>query len=140
MTPPHDELIQALSSLSVEDMQSLIRKLEQRLGFTASPAPRTFPIAVPAYGCPPSPQRSRSRLELRDPGPNKLHVLIYLRNTIRAFGDLPIADAKRKLDAGPIVLSSDVYPAPEMIEIQRALEELGAKVENTKLSENDDGV
>ena len=56
MSPPHDDLIQALSSLSVADMQSLIRKLEQRLGFTASPPPRTVPIAVPAFGCPPSPQ------------------------------------------------------------------------------------
>ena len=124
-TMTKDELIDAISTMSVLELSELVKSLEEKFGVSAAPA-MAMMAAMPMGGAAAAPaveEKTAFDMELTEVGPNKIQVI----KVVREFTTLGLKEAKDLVDAAPKVFKEGVSKE-EAEKIIEKFKEVGAKV------------
>ena len=120
-----EELLEAISKMSVMDLVELISEMEEKFGVSAS-APA--PVAVAATACAEPSDKEDEQTEfdliLKSFGDNKIAVI----KAVRAITSLGLKDAKDMVEGAPITIK-EAISKKEVEEMTKQLEDSGADVE-----------
>lgn len=120
-----DQLIEAISELSVVELADLVKALEEKFGVSAAPmaaAPASAAAAAPEE---PKEEQTSFNVVLTNAGANKISVIKAVREVVPTLG---LAEAKTLVESAPKnVLEGVGKPAAE--EAKKKLETAGATVE-----------
>jgi large subunit ribosomal protein L7/L12 len=120
-----DQLIEAISSLSVIELSELVKALEEKFGVSAA-----APVAVaaaPAGGAAAgaaAEEKTEFNVVLTNAGASKINVI----KVVREVTGLGLKEAKDLVDGAPKTVKENVAKA-EAEEIKKKLTEAGATVE-----------
>ncbi len=119
-----EQIVEAVSDLSVLELSELVKAIEEKFGVTAA-----APVAVAAAGAPAAgeaagEEKTEFDVEITDGGANKISVIKALREVDSSLG---LADAKTKVESAPVVVASGVKKE-DAEAMKKKLEEAGAKV------------
>ena len=118
------EIVEAVSKMSVLEVADLVKAFEEKFGVSAA-APVAFagmPGAV--AGAAVAEEKTEFNVELKEAGPNKINVI----KEIRTITGLGLKEAKDLVESAPKVVKEGVDKA-EAEKIKKQLEAAGAKVE-----------
>ena len=122
-----EELLEAISNMSVMDLVELISEMEEKFGVSAS-APAPVAAALTAGdGAEPSDKEDEQTefdLILKSFGDNKIAVI----KAVRAITSLGLTDAKDMVEGAPITIK-EAISKKEVEEMTKQLEDSGAVVE-----------
>lgn len=120
-----DEIIDAVSELSVLELSELVKALEEKFGVSAAPvAVAGAPVAAAASDEPKEEQTSFN-VVITDAGANKISVIKAVREVVPSLG---LAEAKTLVESAPKEVVTGVNKATAD-EAKAKLEAAGAKVE-----------
>ena len=123
-----EELIQAISEMSVLELSELVKELEEKFGVSAAAPAMMMPMAgMPAAGgaaAPAEEEKTEFDVVLADHGANKISVI----KVVREITGLGLKEAKDMVDGAPKTVKEGVAKE-EAEEMKKKLEEAGAKVE-----------
>ena len=123
-----EELIQAISEMSVLELSELVKELEEKFGVSAAAPAMMMPMAgMPAAGgaaAPAEEEKTEFDVVLADHGANKISVI----KVVREITGLGLKEAKDMVDGAPKPVKEGVAKE-EAEEMKKKLEEAGAKVE-----------
>ncbi len=123
-----EELIQAISEMSVLELSELVKELEEKFGVSAAAPAMMMPMAgMPAAGAAAAPaeeEKTEFDVVLADHGANKISVI----KVVREITGLGLKEAKDMVDGAPKTVKEGVAKE-EAEEMKKKLEEAGAKVE-----------
>lgn len=123
-----EELIQAISEMSVLELSELVKELEEKFGVSAAAPAMMMPMAgMPAAGAAAAPaeeEKTEFDVVLADHGANKISVI----KVVREITGLGLKEAKDMVDGAPKTVKEAVAKE-EAEEMKKKLEEAGAKVE-----------
>ena len=123
-----EELIQAISEMSVLELSELVKELEEKFGVSAAAPAMMMPMAgMPAAGgaaAPAEEEKTEFDVVLADHGANKISVI----KVVREITGLGLMEAKDMVDGAPKTVKEGVAKE-EAEEMKKKLEEAGAKVE-----------
>ena len=129
-TLTHDEILDAIGSMTLVEVSEFVKKFEERYGVTAA-APVAVAAAPAAGGADAGAGAAAAAEEqtefsavLAEVGPNKIPVI----KVVRELTGLGLKEAKDLVDAAPKPVKEGVAK-DEAEKIKAALEEQGAKVE-----------
>ncbi|MDR0977657.1 MAG: 50S ribosomal protein L7/L12 [Endomicrobium sp.] len=111
-----DQLIEAISALSVIELSELVKALEEKFGVSAAPA------AVAA--APAAEEKTEFNVILASIGTSKINVI----KVVREVTGLGLKEAKDLVDGAPKTVKENVAKA-EAEEIKKKLIDAGATVE-----------
>ena len=120
-----EEILEAISKMSVMDLVELISEMEEKFGVSAS-----APVAVAAASAETAEtdeqgdEQTEFDLILQNMGDNKIAVI----KAVRAITALGLKDAKDMVEKAPVTVKEAVSK-DEAEEIKKQLEESGATVE-----------
>ena len=120
-----EEILEAISKMSVMDLVELISEMEEKFGVSA-----TAPVAVAAASAETAEtdeqgdEQTEFDLILQNMGDNKIAVI----KAVRAITALGLKDAKDMVEKAPVTVKEAVSK-DEAEEIKKQLEESGATVE-----------
>ncbi len=122
-----DEILEAIKELTVIDLASLVKDLEEEFGVSAAaPAPVAI-AAVPGAAADAAAvveEQSEFTVTLKDFGANKINVI----KAVRAATSLGLKEAKDLVESAPAPIKEDA--SKEVAEaLKKELEEAGAVVE-----------
>ena len=120
----HEEILNAISEMSVLELSELVKAIEEKFGVSAA-----APVAVAAVGAAPAAgaaaeEKSEFDVVLKDAGAQKIQVI----KVVREITGLGLKDAKAVVDGAPKEVKTGVAKA-EAEEMKKKLEEEGASVE-----------
>ena len=119
-----DELIDALSSLTILEVTELVSALEEKWGVSAA-AVAAAPVAAAAdAGAAPVEVKEDFDVVMTSFGENKVNVI----KAVRAITGLGLKEAKDMVEGVPSVVK-EAAPKAEADNIKKQLEEAGAKVD-----------
>ncbi|MDR2399229.1 MAG: 50S ribosomal protein L7/L12 [Endomicrobium sp.] len=119
-----DQLIEAISSLSVIELSELVKALEEKFGVSAA-APVAVAAAPAAGGAAPAAEEKLEfNVVLASAGASKINVI----KVVREVTGLGLKEAKDLVDGSPKTLKENVAKT-EAEEIKKKLAEAGATVE-----------
>lgn len=125
MSKKTDDLVNALSELSVLEMSELKTMLEEKWGVKAAAA--TMAVAAPAAGAAPAAAATEStefQITLTEaPADKKIGII----KVVREITGLGLKEAKELADSAPKVVK-ETAPKAEAEEIKKKFEAAGAKV------------
>ena len=116
-----DELIDAISELSVLELNDLVKACEEKFGVSAAAG-----VVVAAAGAgagPAAEEKTEFDVELTEAGVNKIKVI----KVVREVTGLGLKEAKDLVEAAPKVVKEGLAKA-EAEDLQKKLEAEGAKV------------
>ena len=116
------KLVEEVKELTVLELSELVKALEEEFGVSAA-----APVAVMAGGAAPAAaaeEKTDFDVILAEVGPNKINVI----KVVREITGLGLKEAKDLVDGAPKALKEGAGKE-EAEEIQKKLEEAGAKVE-----------
>ncbi len=116
-----DMLIQEIETMTVLELATLVKALEERFGVSASA------VAAPAAGgaaAAPAEEQTEFNVELVEAGANKLNVIKAIREIVTGLG---LKEAKDLVDGAPKVVKEGATKE-EAAKIKEKLEAAGAKV------------
>jgi large subunit ribosomal protein L7/L12 len=115
-----DQLIQEIESMTVLELASLVKALEERFGVSAAA------VAVGGGAAPAAvvEEQTEFNVELTETGANKLNVIKAVREIVSGLG---LKEAKDLVDGAPKVVKEGVTK-DEAAKIKEKLEAAGAKV------------
>lgn len=116
-----EQLLEALSSLTVLELAELNKKLEEKWGVSATSF--STPAATSA-GVVAEEVKDKFDVILATVGDNKINVI----KEVRSVTGLGLKEAKDLVESSPKIIKSDV-PTSEAEEIKKKFEAVGAKVE-----------
>lgn len=116
-----EQIVQQLSQMSIVEIISLTKELEQRWGVKAQPAVQTQ--AVPQVQVPVVEEKTEFDVELVEMGANKVNVI----KAVREITGLGLKEAKELVEAAPKAVRQAV-PKAEAEDVKAKLEAAGAKV------------
>lgn len=122
----HAEILQAIESMTVLELSSLVKAIEERFGVTAA-APA---VAVPMGGgagapaAPAAEEKTEFDVVLANAGANKINVI----KVVRTLTNLGLKEAKDLVDGAPKTLKEGATKE-EAQKMKQQLEEAGATVE-----------
>ena len=123
-----EELIQAISEMSVLELSELVKELEEKFGVSAAAPAMMMPMAgMPAAGgaaAPAEEEKTEFDVVLADHGANKISVI----KVVREITGLGLKEAKDMVDGAPKTVKEGVAKE-EAEEMKKKREEDGAKVE-----------
>ena len=123
-----EELIQAISEMSVLELSELVKELEEKFGVSAAAPAMMMPMTgMPAAGgaaAPAEEEKTEFDVVLADHGANKISVI----KVVREITGLGLKEAKDMVDGAPKTVKEGVAKE-EAEEMKKKLEEAGAKVE-----------
>ena len=120
-----EELIQAISEMSVLELSELVKDLEEKFGVSAA-APAMM-MAAPAAGAAVAPveeEKTEFDVVLADHGANKISVI----KVVRELTGLGLKEAKDMVDGAPKKIKEGLTK-DEAEKLKKSLEEQGATVE-----------
>lgn len=121
MSLTNDQILDAISEMSVMQVVELISAMEEKFGVTAAAA---AVVAGPAAGGEAAAEQTEFTIHLLEAGDKKVNAI----KAVREITGLGLKEAKALVDGAPSVLKEDV--AKEEAEAaKKLLEEAGAKVE-----------
>lgn len=118
----NEEILEAISSMSVLEMSELVKAIEDKFGVSAA-----APVAVAAAAAPAAAaaeEKTEFDVILKDAGATKIKVI----KAVRELTGLGLKDAKALVDGAPKEVKTGVAKA-EAEEMKKKLEEAGATVE-----------
>ena len=119
----HQEILEAISSMSVLELSELVKAIEEKFGVSAA-----APVAVAAAGAPAAAAGAEEKSEfdviLKDAGASKIKVI----KVVREAPGLGLKEAKALVDGAPKEVKTGVAKA-EAEEMKKKFEEVGATVE-----------
>ncbi|MBR5540228.1 MAG: 50S ribosomal protein L7/L12 [Clostridia bacterium] len=115
-------MIEEIKAMTVLELNELVKAIEEEFGVSAA-----APVAVMAGGAAPAvaaEEKSEFDVILAEVGPNKINVI----KVVREITGLGLKEAKDLVDGAPKAVK-EAAGKDEAEEIQKKLEEAGAKVE-----------
>ncbi len=124
MAVSKEEILQAISDMSVMDVVELIKSMEDKFGVSAAAA--TVAVAAPAAGgdAAAAEEKTEFNIIMTKVGDNKINVI----KAIRTITGLGLKEAKDLTETSPAVIKEGVNKATAA-DIKKQLEEAGATVE-----------
>ncbi len=122
-----EEIIEAISNMTVLELSELVKALEEKFGVSAAPV-AVGAVAAPAQAAPAEEakeEKSLFEVVLVDAGGKKVPVIKALREVLP---DLGLKEAKEFVDNLPKTIKTNL-PKEEAEALKKKFEELGAKVE-----------
>ncbi len=124
MAITREDIVNALSEMSVMDVVELVKELEDKFGVSAA-----APVAVaagPVAGADAAAAEEKTEFDviLKSFGSNKVAVI----KAVRAVTSLGLKEAKDLVEGAPAAVK-EAAPKAEAEEIKQKLEEAGAEVE-----------
>ena len=120
-----EELIQAISEMSVLELSELVKELEEKFGVSAAAPAMMMPMGgMPGAAAPAEEEKTEFDVVLAEHGANKIGVI----KVVREITGLGLKEAKEMVDGAPKTIKEAVAKE-EAEEIKKKLEEAGAKVE-----------
>lgn len=121
MAVSKEEIMQALSNMSVMEIVDLVKTMEEQWGVTAA-----APVAVAAAGAaaPVVEEKTEFDVVMTKIGENKVNVI----KVVRALTGLGLKEAKDLVESAPAVIKSGVSK-DEAAKLKKDIEEAGAAVE-----------
>ena len=116
----NQEFIDAIKSLTVLELNDLVKACEEEFGVSAAAG---VVVAGPAAAAEEAEEKTEFDVELTEVGPNKVKVI----KVVREATGLGLKEAKDVVDGAPKVVKEQVSKA-EADELKAKLEEQGAKV------------
>lgn len=121
-----DELIAAISELSVLELADLVKALEEKFGVSAAmPAAATAPSVASAQEGEPKEEQTTFNVVLAETGANKIGVIKAVREIVPTLG---LKEAKDLVESAPKEVLTGVNKATAE-EAKKKLEAAGAKAE-----------
>lgn len=121
MAVSKDDILQAVSEMSVMDVVDLVKMMEDKFGVTAAVAVAAAPAAAPAAA---AEEKTEFNVMMTKTGDNKINVI----KAIRTITGLGLKEAKDLVEAAPTVVKEGVNKV-QAAEIKKQLEDAGATVE-----------
>ncbi len=119
----NEEILEAISSMSVLELSELVKAIEEKFGVSAA-----APVAVAAAAAPAAGEAAEEKSEfdviLKDSGSQKIQVI----KVVREITGLGLKDAKALVDGAPKEVKTGVAKA-EAEEMKKKFEAVGATVE-----------
>lgn len=125
MTISREKVVDFLANMTVLDLSTLIKELEEKFGVSAA-APMAMMAAGPmaAEAAPAAEEQTEFDVILTVCGPNKIQVI----KEVRAVTNLGLKEAKEAVENVPTTLKEAVTKA-EAEEVKKKVEAQGATVE-----------
>ncbi|MCA6070758.1 MAG: 50S ribosomal protein L7/L12 [Endomicrobium sp.] len=117
-----DQLIEAISSLSVIELAGLVKSLEEKFGVSAAAPAAVVSAAAPAVAA--AEEKTEFNVVLTGAGASKINVI----KVVREVTGLGLKEAKDLVDGAPKLVKENIAKA-EAEEIKKKLTEAGATVE-----------
>ena len=114
-----DQIIEAVEKLSVLELNTLVKAIEEKWGVSAT----AVAAAGPAAGAPAEEAKATANAELTDGGANKIAVIKVVKEALA----LGLKEAKDLVDAAPSMLKADMKK-DEAEALKKKVEEAGGKV------------
>lgn len=118
-----EEIVNAVSDLSVLELSELVKAIEDKFGVSAA-APVAVAAGPAAAAGEQAEEKTEFDVELTDAGGNKINVIKAVRAIDQSLG---LAEAKAKVESAPVVVASGVKKE-EADKMKADLEAAGAKV------------
>jgi large subunit ribosomal protein L7/L12 len=118
-----DDILNAISEMTVMDLVELISAIEEKFGVSAA-APVAVAAAPAAGGAPAAEEKTDFDVVLTAAGANKVSVI----KVVRELTGLGLKEAKAVVDGAPGTVKEGAQKA-EAEEMKKKLEEAGASVE-----------
>jgi large subunit ribosomal protein L7/L12 len=118
-----EQVVDYLSNLSVMDIASLTKELEEKWGVSAAPVAVAGAVAAGDAGAAAEEEKTEFDVELTAIGAKKINVI----KAIREITSLGLKEAKELVEAAPKVVKEAVSK-DEAEEVKKKLEEAGATV------------
>jgi len=121
-----DEILEAISSMTVLELSELVKAVEEKFGVTAAApvAMAAAPAAGDGAGAAAAEEQTEFSAVLTDVGPNKILVI----KGVRELTGLGLKEAKDLVDAAPKAVREGVTKE-EAEEVKTKLSETGATVD-----------
>lgn len=122
MAVSKEEILDAISNMSVMDVVDLVKSMEDKWGVSAAAAVAT--VAAPAAAAEAVEEKTEFNVVMTKAGENKINVI----KAVRAITGLGLKEAKDLVEATPANVKEGVNKA-QAAEIKKQLEDAGATVE-----------
>ena len=119
----NQEFIDAIKSLTVLELNDLVKACEEEFGVSAAAGVVVAAGAGAGAAAPAEEEKTEFNVELTEVGENKVKVI----KVVREITGLGLKEAKDAVEAAPKVIKEAAAKA-EAEEIKKKLEEVGAKV------------
>ena len=119
-----EEVLEAISQMSVMDLVELISEMEEKFGVSAAAAVAAAPVAAVGGDAAPAEEKDEFDIVLAATGEKKVNVI----KAVRGITGLGLKEAKALVDGAPSTIK-EAAPKAEAEEAKKALEEAGASVE-----------
>lgn len=117
------DVIDAISQMSVMELSELVKEMETKFGVSAAAAVASGPASGAAAG-PAAEEKTEFDVILTDAGANKVAAI----KVVREITGLGLADAKAAVEAAPKVIKEGI-PKAEAEAIAKKITDAGAKAE-----------
>lgn len=117
MTMTQDQIIEAVEKMTVLELNTLVKAIEEKWGVSAAAVAVAGPAAAAAE------EKSTFTVELTAAGDQKVAVIKVVKEALA----LGLAEAKAFVDGAPKVIKEDLKKE-EAEELKKKLEDAGAKV------------
>jgi large subunit ribosomal protein L7/L12 len=124
MALSQEEILDAISSMTVMDVVELISAMEEKFGVSAAAVAVAAPAAGGGAAAPAAEEQTEFDVVLTGFGENKVSVI----KTVRTITGLGLKEAKDAVEGVPTVLKEGV-PKAEAEDIKKQLLEAGATVD-----------
>ncbi len=122
MAVSQEEILEAISSMSVMDVVDLISAMEEKFGVSAAAAVAAAPAANNAPAA--AEEKTEFNVVMSSFGSNKVAVI----KAVRKITGLGLKEAKSQVESTPATIKEGVT-TEEAEEIKKELEEAGAQIE-----------
>lgn len=119
-----EDILEAVGSLTVMELNDLVKAFEEKFGVSAAAVAVAGPAGAGAAGAADAEEKTEFDVVLASAGDQKVGVI----KVVRAITGLGLKEAKDIVDGAPKTIKEGVSKA-EAEDIQKQLEAAGAKVE-----------
>lgn len=113
----HDQIIEAVEKMTVLELNSLVKAIEEKWGVSAAAVAVAGPAAAAAD------EKTTFSVELTEAGAQKVAVIKVVKEVL----SLGLAEAKGVVDGAPKIIKEDMDKGAAE-ELKKKLEDAGAKV------------
>ncbi|MBI2212168.1 MAG: 50S ribosomal protein L7/L12 [Acidobacteria bacterium] len=118
-----EQFVQEIETMSVLDLNSLVKAIEEKFGVSAASAAPMMMAAAPAAAAAPAEEQTEFTVVLSEVGDKKINVI----KAVREVTSLGLKEAKDLVEGAPGTIKEGVSK-DEAAKIKKVFEEAGAKV------------
>jgi large subunit ribosomal protein L7/L12 len=118
-----EDFVKSIEEMSVLDLNTLVKALEERFGVSAAAAAMPMAAAGPAAAAAPAEEQTEFTVVLQEIGDKKINVI----KAVREVTSLGLKEAKDLVEGAPGTVKEGVSK-DEAAKIKKVFEEAGAKV------------